>query len=294
MRELRALEAEHPELVTDDSPDAAARRGARAHAVLRGAPPPTDAVARQRLLPRGSRRVGRAHRPARRPSPSRTSASPSSTASRSRCSTSTAGSSAGATRGNGETGEDVTANVVTIADLPQKLKGKRRSRTALEVRGEVFMSLEAFTELNRRQAEKEDRLFANPRNAAAGSLRQIDASVTASRNLSLYCYQPGRDGGRPPARASTTRPSSWLRGLGFPVNPHIEQLARHRRGARRSARGMEEQRHSLRLRDRRCGREGRLARATRGDGDRRAARPAGRSPTSSRRRRRPPSSRTSW
>src|SRR6476660_8132136 len=79
----------------------------------------------------------------------------------------------GATRGNGETGEDVTANVVTIDGLPKQLKGRRVPKV-LEVRGEVFMSLDAFTELNRRQAEKEDRLFANPRNAAAGSLRQID------------------------------------------------------------------------------------------------------------------------
>src|SRR6476660_9142663 len=79
----------------------------------------------------------------------------------------------GATRGNGQTGEDVTANVVTIDGLPKQLKGRRVPKV-LEVRGEVFMSLDAFTELNRRQAEKEDRLFANPRNAAAGSLRQID------------------------------------------------------------------------------------------------------------------------
>ncbi len=148
----------------------------------------------------------------------------------------------GATRGNGETGEDVTANVLTIADLPQKLRGTRVP-DRFEVRGEVFMSLDAFAELNRRQAEKDERLFANPRNAAAGSLRQIDASVTASRNLSLYCYQPGAVE-RGPKLASHHDTLDWLRQMGFPVNPHIEPLADldavHGFCAR-----MEEQRHSF-------------------------------------------------
>ena len=129
----------------------------------------------------------------------------------------------GATRGNGETGEDVTANVKTIGDLPQKLTGKRIPNT-LEVRGEVFMALAAFGELNRRQEEKEERLFANPRNAAAGSLRQMDPTVTANRNLSLYCYQPGAvEGG--PKFMSHHDTLTWLIELGFPVNPHIEELA---------------------------------------------------------------------
>ena len=148
----------------------------------------------------------------------------------------------GATRGNGETGEDVTANVLTIADLPPTLVGKRVPGT-LEVRGEVFMPLASFAELNRRQAEREDRLFANPRNAAAGSLRQIDSAVTASRNLSLYCYQPGAvEGG--PRLASHHETLDWLRELGLPVNPRIEALndldAVHGFCTR-----MEEQRHSL-------------------------------------------------
>jgi len=125
----------------------------------------------------------------------------------------------GATRGNGQTGEDVTANVVTIDALPRQLKG-RKVPQVLEVRGEVFMSLDAFTELNRRQAEKDDRLFANPRNAAAGSLRQIDAAVTASRRLSLFCYQPGKvEGG--PKLTSHHDTLGWLSGLGLPVNPQI-------------------------------------------------------------------------
>ncbi len=129
----------------------------------------------------------------------------------------------GATRGTGETGEDVTANVLTIDDLPTRLRGKRIP-TTLEVRGEVFMSLAAFTELNVRQAEREDRLFANPRNAAAGSLRQIDPSITASRKLSLFCYQPGALVGGPKL-ATHHDTLEWLRELGFPVNPHIQRLA---------------------------------------------------------------------
>ncbi|MEP6625053.1 MAG: NAD-dependent DNA ligase LigA [Acidimicrobiia bacterium] len=129
----------------------------------------------------------------------------------------------GATRGNGEAGEDVTANVLTIGDLPTRLRGKRVP-TTLEVRGEVFMSLAAFTELNERQAEREERLFANPRNAAAGSLRQIDPSVTASRRLSLFCYQPGALVGGPKL-ANHHDTLDWLRELGLPVNPHIQRLA---------------------------------------------------------------------
>ncbi len=128
-----------------------------------------------------------------------------------------------ATRGDGEVGEDVTANVRTIADVPDRLAGKGLP-DLLEVRGEVFMPLASFEELNRRQAEAEQRLFANPRNAAAGSLRQIDATVTASRNLSMFCYQLGAQDGGPRLRTHQET-LAWLRELGFPVNPEIRPLA---------------------------------------------------------------------
>jgi len=127
-----------------------------------------------------------------------------------------------ATRGDGETGEDVTANVATIATIPGALSGNAVP-TRLEVRGEVFMPLASFEELNRRQGEAGDRLFANPRNAAAGSLRQKDPRITASRDLSFDAYQLGvQDGG--PVLRSHHDTLGWLRDLGLPVNDHIEQL----------------------------------------------------------------------
>jgi DNA ligase (NAD+) len=128
----------------------------------------------------------------------------------------------GATRGDGETGEDVTANVLTIASIPEELHGPDVP-ARLEVRGEVFMPLLSFEELNRRQGDAGDRLFANPRNAAAGSLRQKDPRITASRDLAFDAYQLGvQEGG--PALRSHHETLAWLRDLGLPVNEHIEQL----------------------------------------------------------------------
>jgi len=128
----------------------------------------------------------------------------------------------GATRGDGVTGEDVTENLRTIADVPKKLKGKRIP-DLLEVRGEVFMPLKAFAALNERQAAAGDRLFTNARNAAAGSLRQKDPQITATRDLAIYCYQLGaREGG--PRLKSHEETLAWIAELGFPVNPHIEPL----------------------------------------------------------------------
>jgi DNA ligase (NAD+) len=90
-----------------------------------------------------------------------------------------------ATRGDGTTGEDVTRNVATIADIPQRIAG---APDVLEVRGEVYMSKQDFAALNLRQAEEGGKIFANPRNAAAGSLRQKDPSVTAARPLRFYAH----------------------------------------------------------------------------------------------------------
>jgi DNA ligase (NAD+) len=122
----------------------------------------------------------------------------------------------GATRGDGTMGEDVTANLHTIDAVPSRLRGK--GPEVLEVRGEVYMSYDAFEALNARQADSGARLFANPRNAAAGSVRQKDPRVTASRALSIWIYQLGYvEGGPVLQRHSETL--AWLSSLGLPTNP---------------------------------------------------------------------------
>lgn len=95
-----------------------------------------------------------------------------------------------ATRGDGEEGEDVTANARTISEIPHRLKGTDVPEIA-EVRGEIYLGHADFAAINQRQREKEEREFANPRNAAAGSLRQLDVSITASRPLRFFAYAWG-------------------------------------------------------------------------------------------------------
>lgn len=107
-----------------------------------------------------------------------------------------------ATRGDGVTGEDVTENIKTIASIPLFLKGGGYP-AYLEVRGEVFMSKKGFLRLNIEAQKRGEKLFANPRNAAAGSLRQLDSSITAKRPLAMYCYGVGEvKGGKLPEKHS--------------------------------------------------------------------------------------------
>lgn len=122
----------------------------------------------------------------------------------------------GATRGDGTTGEDVTANLKTIKDIPQELKGKGVPKT-FDVRGEVYMERKAFMELNARQISAGEKAYVNPRNTAAGSLRQIDPEITASRPLRFFAYAWGE-----------AEPRSWkthseylklLKEWGFKINP---------------------------------------------------------------------------
>ncbi len=125
-----------------------------------------------------------------------------------------------ATRGDGTTGEDVTANVCTIEHIPLQLD-VRSAPAVVEIRGEIFFMSGDFARLNREQAALGAKLFVNPRNAAAGSLRQLDPKVTASRPLSIYCYGIGHAEGLivPPTQAGVL---DYLRAAGLPVSPETE------------------------------------------------------------------------
>ncbi len=126
----------------------------------------------------------------------------------------------GATRGDGAEGEDVTANLRTMRAVPGRLKGK--GPALIEIRGEVFMTKANFLALNEAQASAGQRVFANPRNAAAGSLRQLDAGITASRTLSLFAYAMGEASER--VAATHWEYLQQLRHWGFEVNPHSRRL----------------------------------------------------------------------
>ena len=128
----------------------------------------------------------------------------------------------GATRGDGSRGEDVTGNVRTIPSVPLSLRGADFP-SLLEVRGEVYMPRAGFDQLNARNRADNEKTFANPRNAAAGSLRQLDPRVTATRPLAMYCYAVGRvDGGKLPG--SHLEILAALQQWGLRVCPLIEPV----------------------------------------------------------------------
>lgn len=126
----------------------------------------------------------------------------------------------GATRGDGEVGENVTANIRTVRDIPLTIVD---APPLLNVRGEVFMPLEPFRILNRQRDEAGEPPFANPRNAAAGSLRQLDSRITASRRLSFFCYGLGEVHGM--EIATQKEFLDRARGWGFPVNPLVSVVS---------------------------------------------------------------------
>ncbi|MDI9595818.1 MAG: NAD-dependent DNA ligase LigA [Atribacter sp.] len=129
----------------------------------------------------------------------------------------------GATRGDGTTGEDVTPNIRTIKTIPLRLLGDKIPEV-IEVQGEIFMGKNAFNRLNQERTAKSEPPFANPRNAAAGSLRQLDPRVTATRELQLFAY------GATLIESSYSPTTQWelltyLKKLGFKVNPHIQLVS---------------------------------------------------------------------
>lgn len=136
----------------------------------------------------------------------------------------------GATRGDGERGEDVTANLRTVRSIPLVLHPPGDLLAELEVRGEVYMPMEAFRRLNREREQRGEPVFANPRNAAAGSVRQLDPRITAGRRLDTFIYEirrwvPAPGGGGPRAAEAAAPETQWealevLAKLGFKVNPN--------------------------------------------------------------------------
>ena len=223
MRELRELEAEHPELVTPDSPTQRPGSAGVAHAVQRGPPPPADAVARQRVLRGRSAGLGeRIGRLVTDPiafvgEPKLDGLAISLLYEGGRL-------VRGATRGDGETGEDVTANVLTVGGLPRRLAGERVP-AVLEVRGEVFMPLRVV-----RGAEPSPGRGAKsgcsptrgtrPREPAPEGRHASPRAAELSRSR----YQTRGAATAGPGSVRTTRRSSGSRELGLPVNAHIERL----------------------------------------------------------------------
>jgi len=127
----------------------------------------------------------------------------------------------GLTRGDGIKGENITQNLKTIKAIPLSIRTEKFSAPELlEVRGEVFMEKDKFKVFNDNRLKNEQTIFANPRNAAAGSLRQLDSSITASRPLSIYCYEPGKINGR--KFENHIDFLSTLTDWGFPVNREIK------------------------------------------------------------------------
>ncbi|APZ43280.1 NAD-dependent DNA ligase LigA [Acidihalobacter ferrooxydans] len=219
LRELQAIEAAHPELVTPDSPTQrvgakpAAGFGEVRHAIAMLSLDNCFSDEELRAFDRRVReRLGRADPVVYNAEPKLDGLAVSLRYESGRL-------VLGATRGDGHMGEDITQNVRTIPSIPLRLRGADVPRV-LEARGEVFMPRAGFTEMNRKAAERGEKTFVNPRNAAAGSLRQLDPRITAARPLAFFCYGWGElEGTEPPQSQSgmLTRLRAW----GLPVSPEV-------------------------------------------------------------------------
>ena len=133
-----------------------------------------------------------------------------------------------ATRGDGSIGEDVTHNVLTIRDIPKYIKGAPQ---VMEVRGEVYLRISEFEKLNKKAEQLGEKAYVNPRNAAAGSIRQKNSAVAAQRNLSFWAYQIGRISGGP-VLESHFGTLKYLRSLGLPVNKNAQKVTTGEEGLR--------------------------------------------------------------
>ena len=155
----------------------------------------------------------------------------------------------GATRGDGSVGEDVTANLRTIRVVPLALRTPRQGPAVpprVEVRGEVFLRRADFVRLNARREQEGEPLYVNPRNTAAGSLRQLDPAITASRPLSFFAYEMGgwgEEAGAAPFQRHAEK-LAWLEAVGFPVNPENRTVI-GLEGVRKSYEAFLARRHSL-------------------------------------------------
>ena len=222
LRELRALEAAHPELVTPDSPTQ--RVGATPQSAFAQVRHPRAMLSLSNVFEEAGFRewAARVFKLAGRAEgeiafvvePKIDGSAIALTYERGHF-------ARGATRGDGALGENVTQNLRTIKRIPLRLRAATPPiPDTIEARGEVFLPRSAFEALNHQRAEAGEALFANPRNAAAGSLRQLDQRITASRPLGFFAYQIGYiEGGTLPQ--GQWEALAWLRALGFPVNPDI-------------------------------------------------------------------------
>ncbi len=222
LRELRALEEAHPELVTPDSPTQ--RVGATPVGAFEQVPHPRPMLSLGNVFSEDELRewAARVYRLAgREEGQIAFIVEPKIDGSAIALTYESGRFVRGATRGDGTVGENVTPNLRTVNQIPLRLHAAEPpAPPVLEARGELYFPRSAFAELNRKRAEAGEYIFANPRNAAAGSLRQLDPRLTAARPLRFFAYQVGYVEGAAMPRGQWET-LAWLRALGFPVNGDI-------------------------------------------------------------------------